>query len=148
MEDGTKFLETSVRSFEQRRREVYHLSEILRQVGDVEISRRLITLCLETRIERLLVTQVSMGHELDARNLNQAYLSESNLVSQTMEAADAHLRVADIIELGESKTVTRLDEEGEKADKIMNLPFASTGGGINDGLGSLNLAESRSELEE
>lgn len=55
------------------------------------------------------------------------YTSEADLVSQTMEAPNAHLRVANVKELGEAKAL------------------ASTSGGIDDGLGSLDLTETRCE---
>ena len=62
----------------------HSLVEVLGKVRQVQVCRRLIALCLESRIETLT--------------------SEANLIAKLIEATDALLRVGNICKLGEAET--------------------------------------------
>lgn len=76
-----------------------------------------------------------------------AYPSEANFVSEIMESTNADLRVTDIEELGEAEAKDMLAIIASN-DINKNIPLASASAGINDGLGSLNGAETSSVVKE
>lgn len=85
-----------------------HFIHMLGQIGDVEIGRRIVSLSLEARIERFLRDNVSASNKSVVSPIEGAdwtYTSESNLVSEKMEASNTLVRVANIAELGEPKSV-------------------------------------------
>lgn len=71
--------------------------------------------------------------------------SKAHLVTKMVETANALLRITDVGELGESKA--RVCQQGtrmrRKQEIKTNVPFASAGGCVNDGLALLDLAEAR-----
>lgn len=114
----------------------YHFSQSLWQIGDVQISRSFISLCLEARVEGLLSKEVSAVSSSKSFIEVRTYSGKANLVTKTMEPANTHLRVSCVKELGKAKTIklSASDHAIWQKDK----PFASTGSGVNDRLGGLD----------
>lgn len=79
----------------------YAFSHVLWQVGNIEISGLLVTLGLETRVERLL-DDISNG-KIDG-TMDGTHTSEANFVAQLVEATNAKLRVTNAEVLCEAKS--------------------------------------------
>lgn len=63
-----------------------------------------------------------------------------------VEATNAHLGVADVVELGKAKAAIVVSKDRRELDRY--IPLASTSASVDDGLGGLNSAEASREGEE
>lgn len=125
-------------------RTTYRLVETLGKVGKVQVGRALVALSLESGIEALLMPMSVCNRWV--RATTKTYPSEANLVAKVVEGANALLRVADIAEFGKAKASKLSARFNMTSDE--NLPFASAGGGVDDGLALLDLTEARRVLVE
>lgn len=112
----------------QKRGGTDSLCDRLRQIGNVQVGRLVVSLSLETSVEALTC--------------------EADFIAKEVEGLDALLRVADILELGKAESVQISILPVRTTDRIENIPLAGTGGCVDDGLALLNLTEARSILQE
>jgi len=68
------------------------------------------------------------------------YSSKSNLIAKLVKSTDAEFGVANIVILGKSEATEALARRNMGVKRRM-LPFAGTSRGINNSLGSFNLAK-------
>jgi hypothetical protein len=87
----------------------HHFIQALWQIGDVEISRAIISLRLESRIERFLQGISQRPHRERSQNekcMIESYPGKANLVTKAVESSNAQFRVANVIELGKPKSTS------------------------------------------
>lgn len=80
------------------------LRDRLGEVGNVEVGRRVISFSLKSSIEGFLVVPTRSVDNDAFTSRFVTHTSEANLVTEEVEALDALLRIANVLELGKAET--------------------------------------------
>jgi len=82
----------------------HHLTDVLRQVGDVKVRGLFIAFGLQAGVERFLPPLSDMDRGILGKRQVPPHPSKANFVSQPVKTTNAQLRMANIIKLGKAKT--------------------------------------------